>query len=91
MSKIYISKYEILLVGSFNGKIYCIDIDKQNCFCQIQAHTEDEEKRGNWGIMYIGEIEGNRLITCCEDSTMKLWEIVEKKVKIKILILISSI
>ena len=87
----YISKYEILLVGSFNGKIYCIDIDKQNCFCQIQAHTEDEEKRGNWGIMYIGEIEGNRLITCCEDSTMKLWEIVEKKVKIKILILISSI
>ena len=75
----YISKYEILLVGSFNGKIYCIDIDKQNCFCQIQAHTEDEEKRGNWGIMYIGEIEGNRLITCCEDSTMKLLEIVEKK------------
>ena len=74
----YLNKYKTLLVGSGNGKIYCINIDEKKCFCQIQAHKEDEEKRGNWGVMYINEIDGNRLITCCEDSTMKLWEIIDK-------------
>ena len=74
----YLNKYKTLLAGSTNGKIYCINIDEKKCFCQIQAHKEEEEKRGNWGIWYINEIEGNRLITCCEDSTMKLWEIINK-------------
>ena len=74
----YLDKFKVLLVGSFEGKIYCINIEQKKCFCQLQAHREDEEKRGNWGILYISEIEGNRLITCCEDSTMKLWEIIDK-------------
>ena len=74
----YLNNYRVLLVGSLNGKIYCINIEQKKCFCQIQAHRKDEESRGNWGINYISEIEGNRLITCCEDTTMKLWEIIDK-------------
>ena len=74
----YLNKFKTLLVGSSNGKVYCINIDQKKCFCQIQAHNEHEENRGNWGLMYINEIEGNRLITCCEDGTMKLWEIIDK-------------
>ena len=74
----YLNKYKILLLGSTNGKIYCFNIEQNKCFLTIQAHKEEEENRGNWGIFYINEIEGNRLITCCEDSTMKLWEIIDK-------------
>ena len=74
----YLNKYKILLLGSLNGKIYCFNIEQNKCFLTIQAHKEEEENRGNWGLLYINEIEGNRLITCCEDSTMKLWEIFDK-------------
>ena len=74
----YLNKYKILLLGSTYGKIYCFNIEQNKCFLTIHAHKEEEENRGNWGILYITEIEGNRLITCCEDSTMKLWEIVDK-------------
>ena len=72
----YLNKYKTLLVGSTEGKIYCINTEQKNCFCQIQAHNEYEERTGHWGVMYLSEIEGNRLITCCKDTTMKLWEIV---------------
>ena len=74
----YLNKYKILLLGSSYGKIYCFNIEQNKCFMTIQAHKEEEENRGNWGILYINEIEDNRLITCCEDSTMKLWEIIDK-------------
>ena len=74
----YINKYKILLLGSIDGKIYCFNIEQNKCFLTIQAHKEEEEKMGNWGILYINEIGANRFITCCEDSTMKLWEIVDK-------------
>ena len=74
----YLDEFKVLLMGSVYGKIYFVNLEKNKCYCQIQAHREDEEKRGYWGIWYINEIYGNRLITCCEDSTMKLWEIIVK-------------
>ena len=72
------NKYKVLLAGSYNGKIFCFDIENNKCFCKIQAHRHEEENREYWGVWYINEIDGNRLITCCEDSTMKLWEIIDK-------------
>lgn len=69
---------KILVLGSMLGKIYLINLDQKKCFMQIQAHKEEEENTGNWGILYINIISGNRLISCCEDGTMKLWEIIDK-------------
>ena len=74
----YLNKYKTLLVGSSDGKIYCFNIEKNKCFCKIQAHNEDEEQTEFCGIWYICEIDGNRLITCSKDYTMKLWEIIDK-------------
>ena len=76
----YLDKYKVLLFGSLLGNIYCYNIDTKQIFLKIQAHKEEEENTGNWGILYINEITGNRLISCCEDSTMKLWEIIEKNI-----------
>ena len=75
----YLNKYNTLILGSMDGKIYCFNLDANKIFLQIQAHKEEEENVGNWGILYINEISENRLITCCEDGSMKLWEIIDKK------------
>ena len=74
----YLNRYKVLLAGSQNGKIFFFDIEHNKCFCQIQAHRKDEENRDLCGVSYINEIDGNRIITCCQDSTMKLWKIIDK-------------
>ena len=74
----YLNKYKVLLVGSMYGNIYFINVEQNKCFHQIEAHRPYEVMGRNWGVIYINEIEGNRLITSSGDTSMKLWEILEK-------------